>query len=204
MLDKNGFNMWAEDYDNSVALTDEAECYPFAGYNDVLNSVYNIVSAKPKGRVLDIGFGTGTLTQRLCDSGFCVTGIDFSEKMIEIAKSKMQAKFLCYDFTKGFPKELSGEMFDYCISTYAIHHMTDEEKIRFIRDALCHINEGGAFVIGDVAFDSQAEREACRAASGDDWDDEEYYTVADTLRAEFKNVDFQKVSFCAGVIIIRK
>lgn len=204
MLDKNGFNNWAEDYDSSVALTDEAESYPFAGYNNVLNSVYKIVSAKTNGRILDIGFGTGTLTKRLCDNGFRVTGIDFSEKMIEIAESKMKAKFLCYDFTKGFPKELGGETFDYCISTYAIHHMTDEQKIGFIREALYHINDGGAFVIGDVAFDTQAEREACKVASGDGWDDEEFYTVADTLRAEFKNVEFLKISFCAGVITIRK
>ena len=40
-----------------------------------------------RGRVvLDAGCGTGYLTQKLCDQGAQVIGVDFSEKMIEIAR----------------------------------------------------------------------------------------------------------------------
>lgn len=41
----------------------------------------------PGGRVLDVGCGTGFLSRYLCQKGFHVTGIDFSEQMIALAKA---------------------------------------------------------------------------------------------------------------------
>src|SRR5439155_23718010 len=38
-------------------------------------------------RVLDAGCGTGYLSKKLRDRGALVTGIDFSERMIEIARA---------------------------------------------------------------------------------------------------------------------
>jgi len=41
--------------------------YPFAGYKAILNEIYNRVLSGSAKTVLDIGFGTGTLTTRLYD-----------------------------------------------------------------------------------------------------------------------------------------
>lgn len=126
MLDNKGFDLWADGYDKSVQLSEENNEYSFAGYKDVLNYVYNIVKEKT-GSLLDIGFGTGVLTKRLYDEGYIITGIDFSQGMIEIAKEKMpNANLICYDFTRGLPDELKKESFDWIISTYAIHHLNDD------------------------------------------------------------------------------
>lgn len=43
MLDNKGFDLWADDYDKSVGLSDDDNCYPFAGYKEILNQIYNEV-----------------------------------------------------------------------------------------------------------------------------------------------------------------
>ena len=43
MLDKFGFDLWAEDYDETVELSDSEDTYPFAGYKDVLAYICNAV-----------------------------------------------------------------------------------------------------------------------------------------------------------------
>ena len=58
--------------------------------NRILNSdpVLWAFAVDVNGRtVLDAGCGTGYLSKKLCDRGAYVTGIDFSERMIEIARA---------------------------------------------------------------------------------------------------------------------
>ena len=38
MLNHKGFDLWADGYDKSVGLSDEANTYPFAGYKKVLDA----------------------------------------------------------------------------------------------------------------------------------------------------------------------
>lgn len=47
---------------------------------------------KQSPTVLDIGFGTGTLTTKLYENGCCVYGQDFSERMIELAAAKCRMR----------------------------------------------------------------------------------------------------------------
>jgi SAM-dependent methyltransferase len=52
-------------------------------------SVEWISSLLPHGaKLLDIGCGPGLYTSRLSERGFCVTGLDFSERSIEYAKAQ--------------------------------------------------------------------------------------------------------------------
>ena len=74
MLDNKGFDLWADGYDKTVGLSDEEQSYPFAGYKGVLARIYQLVMAKENAKVLDIGFGTGTLTKRLYEQGCKVWG----------------------------------------------------------------------------------------------------------------------------------
>lgn len=58
MLKSDGFNLWANDYDKNVNLSEEANEYPFAGYKDVLGTIYQIIKKGNGHKILDIGFGT--------------------------------------------------------------------------------------------------------------------------------------------------
>ncbi|KYC94324.1 hypothetical protein B4102_3675 [Heyndrickxia sporothermodurans] len=70
MLSKQGFDLWANDYDQTVQLSEENNQYPFAGYKEILNTIFNEVMQKPSSHVLDIGFGTGVLTTKLYEHYF--------------------------------------------------------------------------------------------------------------------------------------
>lgn len=205
MLSNKGFDLWADGYDKSVGLSDEDNSYPFAGYKKVLGAIYNSIRENGAKSVLDIGFGTGVLTSRLYADGCKITGVDFSERMIEIAQAKMpDARLICHDFSRGLPVELAEEKFDAITCTYAIHHLTDAAKAEFIGELLEHLTEGGLLLLGDVAFETRAELDACREASGDDWDGDEIYIVAEEMRAYFPQVQFEKFSHCAGVLTLKK
>ena len=95
MLDNKGFDLWADDYDKAVGISDEEKTYPFAGYKDVMGRIFQIVMEKQNAAVLDIGFGTGTLTTKLYERGCAIYGQDFSSKMIDLAIKKMPDACLC-------------------------------------------------------------------------------------------------------------
>lgn len=204
MLNSQGFDLWADGYDRSVGLSDDDGSYPFAGYKKVLNALYNEILSVPKAEVLDIGFGTGTLTTMLYKQGCSIWGQDFSSRMIELAQEKMPgAHFVQGDFTEGLAQSLRAQKYDYIVATYSLHHLTDAEKIPFIRSLLPLLKPGGKLLIGDVAFRTRAELEACKKISGDEWDGDEYYFVYDELLPAFSGKpEFQKMSHCAGILTI--
>ena len=205
MLNKTGFDLWADGYDKSVGLSDENGTYPFAGYRDVLNRIYNGVLSGSGKTVLDIGFGTGTLTTKLYEQGYTIYGQDFSERMIELAQVKMpKAKLYQGDFSVGIADALKACRYDAIIATYSLHHLSDAQKATFLESLRPLLNDGGVIYIGDVAFQTRAELEACKKQAGDEWDDDEIYFVYDELKSALPGLTFERCSYCAGVIILRK
>ena len=207
MLNDKGFDLWADNYDKSVSVCEDADAYPFAGYRDILNRVYKAVRSKRSALVLDIGFGTALLTKKLYDDGYQIYGIDFSERMTAIAKEKMpHAKLLCHDFSKGIPEEITGLQFDFIISTYALHHLTDTAKAAFIKQLSDLLASDGSILIGDVIFETRDQLDLCRKENADAWDSEEIYIVFDEWKTNFPKgkITFTQVSHCAGIITIKK
>ena len=201
MLSKEGFDLWADGYDKAVGLSDEENTYPFAGYKEVLGSIFQTVMQKENATVLDIGFGTGTLTTKLYEHGCSVYGQDFSSRMIELAYQKMpEAHLYQGDFTHGLAEPLRNQKYDFITATYSLYHLTDEQKTAFIQILLDRLNEDGKILIGDVAFENREKMDQCRLEAGDEWDDEEIYFVIDELRDSFPNLSFTQVSYCAGII----
>lgn len=203
MLDQLGFDLWAGEYDRSVRQCEENDRYPFAGYGEVLSTIYRRIRDGEGKSVLDLGFGTAVLTKRLYDDGIAITGVDFSQEMLAIAQEKMPcARLYQQDLTRGLPQALAGEQFDFIVCTYAIHHLTNERKAELLTLLRSHLNPGGEILLGDVAFETQAALAACQAESGQAWDDEEIYLVIEQLRPRLPGLRFQKCSSCAGVCII--
>ena len=177
MLNSRGFDLWADGYDAAVGLSDEDGSYPFAGYRAVLGEIYRVIMEKPGTSVLDLGFGTATLTSKLYEGGHEIYGQDFSRRMLEIASEKMPGAHLYMgDLAEGLAPEL-------------------------LLDLLC---DGGMILIGDVAFETEREMDICRAQAADEWDGEEIYIVASELRKQFPDLQFETKSFCAGVLTLKK
>ncbi|MEH7109355.1 class I SAM-dependent methyltransferase [Bacillus sp. JJ1764] len=208
MLSKSGFNLWANHYDNTVHISEENNDYPFAGYKQILNIIFNEVMQKTYSNVLDIGFGTGVLTSKLHENGHQIDGLDFSPKMISIAKSKMpNAHLIEWDISKGLPSEIVNKRYDSIVSTYTLHHLTDREKVSFVSKLLSLLKEEGKIIIGDISFQSREELNECRQKNLHHWDDDEFYFVFDELKsalASICNCKFQPISHCGGIIVISK
>lgn len=205
MLNNKGFDLWADGYDQSVHLSDGDGTYPFAGYKQILNEIYNRTLASGGRSALDIGFGTAVLAAKLYEHGLSIYGQDFSEKMIEIAKGKMPEARLCLgDFSRGLVEELKQNQYDTIIATYSLHHLTDGQKVNLINNLLPLLNKGGHIYIGDVAFETRAELEFHRNQIGDGWDDDEIYFVVDELLKSFPQMRFERFSFCSGLLSLER
>ncbi|MCR5449391.1 MAG: methyltransferase domain-containing protein [Solobacterium sp.] len=205
MLDQKGFDLWADGYDKAVGISDEENTYPFAGYKEVLGTIFRIIMQKQNASVLDLGFGTGTLTAKLYEHGCTVYGQDFSSRMIRLASEKMpHAQLYEGDLTQGLAEPLTHRNYDFIVATYSLHHLTDEQKTAFLHELTSYLNENGKILIGDVAFETREELEQCRIRAGNEWDEEEIYFVAEELKRSFPELEFTPVSFCAGILTLAK
>ena len=128
---KNGYNQIAERY-----LAERR--------NDTENVrlLEELISRLPSGaNVLDAGCGAGIpISQRLSEV-FEVTGVDFSEAQIELARKNVpNASFLCEDMTKlNFPENT----FDGIASYYAIIHIPREEHRSLLANFHRMLKPGG-------------------------------------------------------------
>jgi len=205
MLDSKGFDLWADNYDKSVGVSNEDGIYPFAGYKIILNEIYNRVLNSFAKTILDIGFGTGTLTTKLYEQGCIIYGQDFSDRMIEIAQEKMPtAKLFQGDFSNGLERPLLLNKYDAIITTYSLHHLTDTQKVNFIKSLLMLLNDRGCLYIGDVAFDTRTSLQKCKEEVGYEWDDDEIYFVIDELKLHFPTMNFDKIFNCSGIISLQR
>jgi putative AdoMet-dependent methyltransferase len=205
-MDSNKFDEWAGHYDESVARTTG---YPFDGYEHVLEACKQRLTGGPGLSILDIGVGTGGLSLQLYELGHLITGLDFSEEMLRIAASRMpRGTFYEADFTSGLPAIISDRSFSYIVSTYALHHLDDDHKIAFITELDRLLEIGGQMIIGDIAFRTAADRENCRLAAGNHWDEDEWYLAAEEFMPRLNQAGFravyEQISGCAGVLIVHK
>lgn len=123
--------------------------------------------------------------------------------MIELASEKMPNAHLYQgDFTQGLVEPLLAQRYDFIVATYSLHHLTDKQKVSFLRVLCDHLNPDGQILIGDVAFDNRRQLEQCRKDVGDEWDDDEIYFVVDELKGEFPELGFKQISHCSGVLSI--
>lgn len=201
------FDEIAKDYDKAVGKSPAG--YPFEGYRKVLKTVQEAVRIEKGTKILDIGIGTGLLTQALYKSGAEIFGVDFSEQMIELAQLKMpEAKIYCFDYSSGLPQELKKEQFDYIVSSYSMHHLNDENKLRLIKLLANNLKKNGKMFFADISFETKEEMYACKTSAGNKWDYSEYYLIGTEMVKKLKQTGFaavyKQISKCAGIIEILK
>ena len=203
MLNKQGFDLWADNYDQTVQLSEEKNEYPFAGYKAILNNIYNEVMAKSNASVLDIGIGTGVLAKKLYENDHQITGVDFSEKMLENTQLKMpNAQLINWDINEGVPEGLKDSAYDFIVSTYTLHHLTDVQKVQFIKDLSNYLKPNGKIVIGDISFETQVHLQACKVKNSSHWDADEFYFVYDEFASAISDlfqIDYEQISECGGL-----
>ena len=130
-----------------------------AAYRDVLAWVIKEARIHSLSRVLELGSGTGNLSCLIpqCRELVCV---DLSEQMETIARSKLahipNRRFIKADILEVFDYESAP--FDSIITTYAIHHLTDNEKRLLFGKIFAGLVPGGRVVFGDLMVQNQTEK----------------------------------------------
>ncbi|MCH4170608.1 MAG: class I SAM-dependent methyltransferase [Lactobacillus sp.] len=62
---------------------------------------------EPKGTLLELACGSGTLAVKLAQAGFQVTGLDLSEEMLALADAKIQAAHLELPLIQGDARDMA-------------------------------------------------------------------------------------------------
>ena len=125
-------------------------------YDEMLDAITRCLPATTN-RILELGCGTGELSFKLmkrCPSAQ-VVAVDYSPRMLQFAKQKIQA-FGYADRWTGIEADFGnwandpttaeiGTGFDACISSLAIHHLTDEMKLKLFGRIRTCLNPNGWF-----------------------------------------------------------
>lgn len=152
------FDQWAATYDETVADPTGEYAEVFAGYDRILARVADEVGLPPGSVVVEIGVGTGNLTRKLLARGYRVVGVEPSKEMRQQAKRKLPHLDLRDGDFLHLP--LSDERVAAFVSTYAFHHLTDEEKGTALAQMAARLSPGGKVVFADTVFASEDERQA--------------------------------------------
>lgn len=133
---QEGYDLYAQSYDDKL---------------DYLNSFEQGLLIKMCGdlngkKVLDLACGTGRIVPKLLDKKAQVTGIDLSEKMLEIARKKSsKAVFIQGDMEK---LPFVEESFDIVIAAFAIVHLKNLKKC--FDEVYRVLKDDGIFVLTNI------------------------------------------------------
>jgi ubiquinone/menaquinone biosynthesis C-methylase UbiE len=96
-------------------------------------------------KILDAGCGAGIPISQILSEHFHVTGVDFSEAQVELAKKNVpNAAFLCADMTQlKFPNDT----FDGITSYYAIIHIPRQEHQPLLANFYRMLKPGGVTLL---------------------------------------------------------
>ena len=205
-------------HDNQAHLYDKEvknEIDPVrAGYSKTLDAIIYLANIDKNTKVLEFGSGTGNLTSKInnCKSIMC---IDLSEKMEEESKEKCShlknKTFRKSDFLEFFTN--NNEDFDLIISSYALHHLTDEEKKLFLRKSKNILRTNGKIIIGDLMVSSKNKLEEVKKkyinkkAVYDSFIEEYYWIceeILDEFKLDFSEIEINQISELSSVIIFQK
>jgi putative AdoMet-dependent methyltransferase len=185
------FDRWASTYDETVYGGNGEYVEVFAGYDQILQSV----AERTSGTVLEFGVGTGNLTAKLVALGRRVLGVEPSLEMRKLARHRF-ADVPIYD-GDFLHFQVPVQQVDSIVSTYAFHHLTDEEKQVAGRRFNALLPTGGKVIFADTVFvDEDAKQNAISRAKLEGRPNlaqdlaTEYYTTVPEMTRIFEEAGF--------------
>lgn len=138
----NAYGSFASVYDTFM---DDVPYEEWAGYLTGLLKEHGV----DDGLVLDLGCGTGTLTEILAKQGYDMIGVDNSEDMLEIAKDKQEQSgldilYLLQDMREF---ELFGTVRAVVSICDSVNYITEEEELQTVFSLVNnYLDPGGIFI----------------------------------------------------------
>ncbi|MCR8642218.1 MerR family transcriptional regulator [Paenibacillus sp. N1-5-1-14] len=149
------------DFDQQASLYDEnvehfQPRWIHQDYDRALDRTVKRLSPKSGELGLEIGVGTGNLTKRIVDLGVRIVAIDQSKEMLKQCRLKLPevetkiGNFLALPCLDG--------QFDYVVTSFAFHHLTEEQKPLALAEMRRVLKPHGRICIVDVMFEDEQER----------------------------------------------
>lgn len=208
MYNPTHFDNWAKQYE--ATILSKKDQYPFAGYFEILDFLKNEMLKDSKS-ILDLGTGSGYMLSKVLEGNNAdYFGLDFSEKMLQIAQSKFEpSRFLQWDLSKeAVPEVFENRKFDLILSAYTLHHFELKKKLEILLLYKNLLSEKGKIVIPDISFETIEERNKVKEEVGKGWDreEEEGYFIAKEFCEEAEKKGFKiaynKISFCSAIYVL--
>ncbi|UOQ92599.1 class I SAM-dependent methyltransferase [Halobacillus shinanisalinarum] len=189
------FNQWASSYDDTVSGKDPEYKEVFEDYDAMLQELADLAVSP----VLEFGMGTANLTRKIVAQNKVVVGVEPSEEMRRIAIVKCpEAAVYEGDFINYPSLQLPIKSI---VSSFAFHHLKEDEKRLAIRAYYDKLEEGGKIIFIDTLFKDEAHKwslikDAEKKGYLNLAQDlqEEYYAYLSELEQMFLEVGFE-VSF---------
>ena len=148
----------------------------------------------PPCKVLDIGCGTGNYSIYLAQKRFEVTGIDFSENALKIARKRakktgLKIKFIKADVTKL--KDTLTAKFDFILDYSILHHIPDYKTRSYARQFSKLLNQKGKLLL--VCYSEKDELAQGGYSAKGKYGNTMYYRSVEEIRNAYK--DLHEISF---------
>jgi 2-polyprenyl-3-methyl-5-hydroxy-6-metoxy-1,4-benzoquinol methylase len=100
------------------------------------------------GRALDIGCGSGVFTLWLAERGYQVTGLDFMEPAVRMARERVQAQGKSAELVCGSVLEFQPkEQFDLILDRGCLHTLRPSDRPRYRDQLLRWLKPGASYVL---------------------------------------------------------
>ncbi|OIJ13833.1 hypothetical protein BKP35_08640 [Anaerobacillus arseniciselenatis] len=141
------FDMKASTYDDWCVT-------PLGGFVDFIekNLMKEVAELKQNEKVLDLGCGTGAYSYWLLGEGLHVTGIDISDRMLEMARTKPESNKIHFIQGDVHTLPFSNETFDLIISNITLEFTENPNKV--FNEVMRVLKDGGRFVCGFIGKES--------------------------------------------------
>ena len=148
---------------------------------------------KPRANILDVGCAAGEKSKYLIKKGFDITGIDFSETMIKLAKKQVPSgKF----FVKDIRQPLGFEnLFDGVFAQAVLLHIPKNEVKRVLKNITEPLKPGGYFYAAVKGTRPGSKEEEIVTENDYGYDYERFfsYFTLDELKNYVENINLQVI-----------
>jgi SAM-dependent methyltransferase len=124
-----------------------------AGIRALHDRVTELAGIEPGQTVVDIGCGTGNLSLAVlaAQPGARVTGLDPDGEALRRAARKARRRGVSLTLVQGYADRIPAEdaSLDHVVSSLALHHVDDDGRVAFARDALRALRPGGRVTVVD-------------------------------------------------------